>query len=114
MPGFPRACLLAEFLPRPLLPRLSPIDNTATEIFLHVYGSCICKISMSTLLLPLRPSSFVALHPHPSCNAHSLIPVGMCVYIDVCVCARVVKTVRLFFIFSSGEVEGPVYVEFLP
>lgn len=48
---------LAEFLPLPLLRRLSPIDNTATEIFLHVYGSCICKISMSPLLLLL--SSFV-------------------------------------------------------
>lgn len=52
---------LAEFLPLPLLRRLSPIDNTATEILLHVYGSCICKISMSPLLL--LPSSLALSAP---------------------------------------------------
>lgn len=100
MPGFPRACLLhssvslAEFLPLPLL-RLSPIDNTATEIFLHVYGSCICKISMSPLLL----SSFVLALFAPFLHRSFLNPSRWNVYIYMCV--RAIKTVC--FLYSCRE-----------
>lgn len=100
---------LAEFLPLPLLRRLSPIDNTATEIFLHVYGSCICKISMSPLLLLL--SSFV-LHfvvalSAPFLQRSFLNPRNVYIYIYN---VRAIKT--FVFYILVGKVGGPggIYV----
>lgn len=88
MSGFPRACLLHRSLnffrsrcydvSRRLI---TPRRKYSCTFMAHAYVKFQCRRSSSSSL----PSSFTSsLHyPHPSCNAHSLIPVGMYIYIYI-------------------------------
>lgn len=112
MSGFPRACLLHRSLnffrsrcydvSRRLI---TPRRKYSCTFMAHAYVKFQCRRSSSSSL----PSSFTSsLHyPHPSCNAHSLIPVGMYIYIYN---VRAIKT--FVFYILVGKVGGPdgIYV----
>lgn len=80
MSGFPRACLLHRSLnffrsrcydvSRRLI---TPRRKYCCTFMAYAYVKFQCRRSSSSPL-PLR-------YPRPSCNAHSLIPVGMYIYI---------------------------------
>ena len=54
---------LGEFLPLPGTSRRLITPSPATEIFLYVYGSCICKISMSLRPLDSAPPPAEGIYP---------------------------------------------------